>query len=364
MGGRTQKISRGRRGAVKVPRAAPGLALFLVAACGGEYPQTTIGPVTEFGESIHDLYVQVFWWTMLILAVVWGVLTYVLIRYRRRPRAPVPRQTRGHLGLELAWTLVPAAIVVLISVPSIRTTFETQRPAPPDGLRIEVIGHQWWWEFRYPELGIVTANEMHVPVGRPVALELRSADVIHSFWVPRLGGKRDVNPPPRRPGEGPPKVNRLWFTVREPGFFYGQCAEFCGASHALMRLRVVAETPEAFDAWVASMRTPVVPEPGTLAERGREIFLRSVCVACHAVKGTPAQGAVGPSLTGFGLRRTLAAGVLDNTTEDLIRWITDPAAVKPGVLMPGVARGAGGFPASGLSPGEVEAVAAYLRSLR
>ncbi|MBI4538617.1 MAG: cytochrome c oxidase subunit II [Gemmatimonadetes bacterium] len=348
-------ICRGLAGSV--------LALGL-AACGGDYPQSTIGPATDLAGHIHDLYVQVFWWTMFILAVVSGVLTYVLVRYRERPGAETPRQTRGHLGLEIAWTVAPAVIVVLITIPTIRAVFRTQQPPASDALAIEVIGHQWWWEFRYPELGVVTANELHLPVGRPVDLSLRSADVIHSFWVPRLGGKRDVNPSPRVPEGRTPKVNRLTFTVSEPGVYHGQCAEFCGASHALMRMQVVVESAEAFASWAEAMKTRVTPTAGTPEDRGREIFARSPCVACHAIAGTTAQGAVGPSLTRVGARSAIAAGVLENTTENLVRWITDPASVKPGALMPGTAVGGGGFPPTGLSPEDAGAVAAYLRSLR
>lgn len=301
---------------------------------------------------------------MVILAVVWAVLGYVLIKYPYRPGRWLPPQTRGNLLVEIAWTAAPAFIVVLITMPTIQAIFRTQSPPPANALEIEVIGHQWWWEFRYVEDGITTANELHLPVGRPITLTLRSADVIHSFWVPRLGGKRDVNPLPRLPDGAGSRPNRLTFTVSEPGRYFGQCAEFCGLSHALMRIDVVAEDSQQFDAWLRAMRAPSAPEPGTLEQQGAEIFLRSTCVVCHTIAGTTAQGAVGPSLTRLGARRSIGAGILENTTENLVRWITDPASVKPGALMPGIATAAGAFPPTGLSPQDVAAVAAYLRSLQ
>lgn len=337
----------------------------VLAGCGGDYPQSTIDPVTgDFGSSIQSLYRLVTIWTLVILAVVWGVLGYTLIRFRARPDRPEPTKTRGHLGLEIGWTLGAAVIVVLISIPTVQTVFRTQAAPGPDALVVEVIGRQWWWEFRYPAEGVVTANEMHLPVGRRVDLQLRSGDVIHSFWVPRLGGKRDLNPWVREPDAPGPKVNRLTFTVDEPGIYSGQCAEFCGPSHGLMGLRVIAEDEASFQDWVSGMQAPVSPDSGSLADQGREIFLRSTCIACHAIAGTSAQGAIGPNLTRLGARTTIGAGLLENTPENLAAWIRDPARFKPGVKMPGVAVGGGGLPPTGLTDEQLEAVVAYLASLR
>ncbi len=336
-----------------------------LAACSGQHPQSTISPITsDFGPAIHRLYRLVFWWAMAILTVVWGALTYVLIRYRARPGGPEPKRTRGHLGLEMSWTLGAALIVVLITIPTVQTVFRTQARARPDALVVEVIGHQWWWEFRYPELGIVTANELHLPVGRQVDLRMWSADVIHSFWVPRLGGKRDLNPWVREPDAAGPKVTRITLTAAEPGLYRGQCAEFCGTSHGLMGLRVLAQPAAAFEAWAARMKAPAEPEPGSLAARGRDIFLRSPCVACHTIEGTSARGTLGPNLTRLGARTTIGAGLLKNTRENLIAWIREPGRFKPGVKMPGAKVGGGGLPPTGLSDEEIEAVAAYLSSLK
>ena len=271
-------------------------------------------------------------------------------------------RTRGHLGLEIGWTVGAAIIVVLITIPTIRTVFRTQAEASADALVVEVIGHQWWWEFRYPQQGVVTANELHLPVGREVDLQMWSADVIHSFWVPRLGGKRDLNPLVREP-DGSPTINRLTFTVTEAGIYMGQCAEFCGSAHGLMGMRVVAQSEAEFDGWVQSMVAPVDPDSGSVAAHGRDVFMQGTCIACHTIEGTNARGALGPSLTRLGSRTTLGAGLLERTSGNLIEWIRDPAQFKPGVKMPGVAKEGGGFPPTGLTEEQIEAVAAYLAGL-
>jgi len=382
-----------------------------LAACAGEqYPQTTFRPVTEYGETLNDVFANTTWWTMSIMAVVFILIVYVVIRFRERPGQPPPRQIHGNTKLELVWTMVPALIVVAIAVPTVRTIFATQSRAPEDALEIEVIGHQWWWEFRYPALGVVTANHLYLPTGRPIHLRMHSADVVHSFWLPRFGGKRDVNPQPRTAEGERPRPNHLLFTVDEPGAYRGQCAEFCGASHAIMAISAVATSPAEFDVWAASMRdTPALPAPaasdttaradaaaaqapagagpdavpapaaagspqtgGPLIEQGRQLFLSRPCVVCHTVANTTARGVMGPNLTRFGDRPTIGAGALPNTIENLEAWIRDPRSVKPGALMPGTQAGAPSpaapngppFPATGLTDEEVRAVAAYLSSLR
>jgi len=357
------------------------LALVLLAACQGEYPQNSLDPKTDFAETIHGLYVSIFWWTMVILVVVWSVLAYIVIRFRENPNRPPPKQIHGHLGMEIAWTIGPAVIVVAIAIPTIQAVFRTQTPPAEDenALVVEVVGHQYWWEYRYPDLGVSTANELHLPVGRAITLKLSSVDVIHSFWVPQLGGKRDVNPLRRVPEGEEPRYTWLYFTINEEGTFLGQCAEFCGEAHSLMRTRVVAESEADFDSWVDTWRTPgptaaaptVDPETGqpVTAEdpqitQGRTAFFSTTCIACHAIQGTPAQGVIGPNLTRLGSRSTIGAGLLENTPENLIRWISTPHDVKPGARMPGAQVGGGGFPPTNLSDEQVQAIAVYLGSLR
>jgi cytochrome c oxidase subunit 2 len=391
--------------------------LFTVAflsACGEEYLQSTINPVTDYGEVTQSLYVQVFWWTMIILVVVLAVLAYVLIRFRERPGQEKPRQIHGHMGLEIAWTIAPALIVVAIVIPTIQGVFAVQRPPDGDALVVEVTGKRYWWKFHYPELGVTTANELHLPVGRPVSLRLESGDVIHSFWVPQLGGKRDVNPVVTMPEGEEAKRNWMHFTIKEEGVFWGQCAEFCGEAHSLMGIRVVAQSEEDFQAWVEAWETPAptanAPEVGAAADgeaaggegsgppsnaaetlsgpaaqeanpgsvgivedplvaRGREVFFReSYCVLCHAIQGTQAAGIIGPNLTRIGGRTTIAAGLLENTTENLVAWITDPDRVKPGAQMPGadysVTYEGQTFPPLNLNEEQIRALAAYLSSMK
>jgi cytochrome c oxidase subunit II len=409
-----------RAGAMRHAKLMPwakGLGtLFLMAllsSCGQDYLQSTINPVTDYGEAIHKLYVQIFWWTMLILAVVWALMAYILIRFREKPGQERPKPVHGHVGLEIAWTLVPALIVVAIVIPTIRTIFEIQRPPEGDVLVVEVTGKRYWWSFHFPELGVTTANELHLPVGRPVSLRLESGDVIHSFWVPQLGGKRDVNPVVSVPEGREPKRNWMHFTIREKGVFWGQCAEFCGEAHSLMGIRVVAQGEEEFQDWVETWRTPsptanapgaepaspgipaassdpARPDTGEVGEvreggiahaamdayeedplvaRGREVFFReSYCVLCHAIEGTQAAGIIGPNLTRFGSRLTLGAGMLPNTEENLIAWIADPRGVKPGAQMPGaqytVTYEGQTFPPLNLNDEQIRALAAYLSSMR
>lgn len=386
------------------------LLVGFLSACGEEYLQSTINPVTDYGEVTHRLYVQVFWWTMVILAVVLAVLAYVLIRFREKPGQERPKPIHGHMGLEIAWTIAPALIVVAIVIPTIQGVFAVQRPPEEGALVVEVTGKRYWWAFHYPELGVTTANELHLPVGRPVSLRLESADVIHSFWVPQLGGKRDVNPVVTMPEGEEAKRNWMHFTIREEGVFWGQCAEFCGEAHSLMGVRVVAQSEEDFQRWVQDWRTPAptanapdsaAPQvarvtgaeaPGSvegsgpstqvvgegapeaseedpLVARGREVFFReSYCVLCHAIQGTPAAGAIGPNLTRIGGRSTIAAGLLENTPDNLVAWITDPHKIKPGAHMPGaeysVTFEGQTYPPLNLNQEQIEALAAYLSSMR
>jgi cytochrome c oxidase subunit 2 len=304
---------------------------------------TTVLPKSDLGRVSHDLFMTISGWAIVIFVVVEALLLLTVWRFRHRPGRGEPKPVLGHLGLEITWTLIPVVIVISITVPTIAAVFRTQAPPPPEALRVEVIGHQWWWEARYPDLGVTTANELHLPVGRPVSLSLKSADVIHSFWVPQLGGKRDLIPG---------RVNFLTFTVREPGEYPGQCAEFCGISHANMRLLVVAQSPEEFKAWAQRVKAPPAAPAGGAAD-GLQAFLAGGCVACHTIQGV-SPGVVGPDLTHFGSRKTLAGGLLPNTPEHLARWLANPPAVKPGALMPKLP----------LTGAQISALVVYLGSLK
>jgi len=328
----------------------PVLAL-ISAGCAviGGSPQSVNRPAGDHMRQIWDLFVPIFWLSVVIFVLVTAVLLVALWRFRQRPGEDrIPEQVHGNTRLEIAWTIAPAIILAIIAVPTIALIFDLDREPGPEALTVRAIGHQWWWEFQYPEQNVVTANELHVVVGRPVRIELDSVDVLHSFWVPRLAGKRDVIP-----GWN----NVLTFTPQEVGVFPGQCAEFCGVQHANMKFTVVVQTQEEFDAWIRRQQQPAAVPADPLAAKGREIFLTpaNACIGCHAVAGTEAQGKVGPDLTHVGSRQIIAGGVLENTPENLARWLKEPQVVKPGNKMV--------LPRE-FTDQEIEALVAYLMSLK
>jgi cytochrome c oxidase subunit 2 len=325
-------------------------ALTATAEAGISTPDI-FSPVSTPAFVIRDLAWLVLGICAAILAVVGGLLTYAVWRFRARPgdAGREPAQVYGSSAIELAWTIVPAIIVFVLFLATARSVLELQKEAAPPGwMTVEVIGHQWWWEFRYPSAGVTTANELHLPVStpehrRPAFLALESADVIHSFWVPQLSGKQDVIPAKR---------NGLWFDPLVPGTYVGQCAEFCGTQHAGMLLRVIVHPPGEFEQWLESQRRPAVADPA-VAE-GRAVFEQTACINCHRVAGTVADGSFGPDLTHLMSRTTIASGVARNDRETLRRWVNDPDHLKPGALMP----------AMKLDEQELDRVVAYLMTLR
>ena len=329
-------------------RVLPGALLVSALSAGCEMAAsrtTTIVPRSDFGWLSHRLFTLVFWIDVAIFAIVAGILLVALARFRERDPAAIPVQVRGHAKLELTWTILPALVLAVIAFPTVATIFATQTDPPQDAVRVRVTGRQWWWELEYRDLGIRTASELHLPAGRPVVLELTSTDVIHSFWVPRLGGKRDTIPG---------QWSRVLLTPDTAGEYPGQCAEFCGASHANMRHLAVVQSPADFEAWVARQKAPPADPPdGSPAAKGRDLFTRGQCVGCHTIQGLAA-GTLGPDLTHFGSRKTLAGAMLPNTPEALARWLKNSPAVKPGSLMPDLK----------LTDEEVTALVAYLASLK
>ncbi len=306
---------------------------------------STLIPHTDLARDVLSLYGLITWVAIGIGTFVFVVLGYVLLRFRDRPGAALPPQSQGRPWLEIAWTLGPAIILLVIAVPTLQVTFRTQSLAKPvDALEIVVRGYQWWWEFAYPSLDVVTANELHLPVGRRVVFTLEGPDVIHSFWVPKFGGKRDVVPA---------RGNTLRLTADTPGEFWGQCAEFCGTSHANMGLRVVVDTPPDFDRWVQAQRAPAREPAGDAATAGKALFAASACVGCHTVRGV-STGRLGPDLTHVGARKTLAAGMFDNTTARMAAWVRRAPEMKPGAKMPAFA----------FTDEQAGALAAYLASLK
>lgn len=344
-GGPASRAPARRRSGATFLAALGGALLVLGAGCN-PYPQTIFEPTSEFADQLDFLFKIILWTAAVVFVVVEGVLIFAAIRYRARAGDALPRQIHGDARLELAWTIMPAVVLAVILVPSTRTIFDTQAPAPADSFPIKVIGHQFWWEFQYPTLGLTTANEIHMPVGKTISIEQTSADVIHSFWIPALGGKRDVLPG---------RSNYLWWTPREVGTYFGQCAELCGYSHAHMRLRAMVDSQQDFEAWSQRQKAPAVtPQPGSDAEKGQQLFLQRGCGGCHTINGTAAAGKSAPDLTHVGGRTTIAAGIMENNVENLKRWIGNPDQVKPGSLMPNL----------GLNDAELSQVAAYLMELK
>jgi cytochrome c oxidase subunit 2 len=286
-----------------------------------------------------------------IFLVVGGLLTFTIVRFRRRKMddSREPAQVYGSNKIEIAWTVIPVLIVLVLTMATARAVVEVQnKRIPADALKVTVIGRQWWWEIRYPELGIVTANEVHVPLSttdKPAmtALKLESADVAHSFWVPQLAGKTDLIPG---------ITNTMWIDPRQEGTFLGNCAEYCGMQHANMLLRVIVEPPADFEKWAAAQKANAVSDPPM--ESARATFLSLSCVSCHAVSGTTAAGTFGPDLSHLMSRQTLGSGVVPNTVENLRAWVKDPQAIKRGNLMPNMQ----------LNSRELDEVVSYLASLK
>ena len=223
------------------------LILFALAGCAGQYPNSTFLPTTDFNRELTSLWNTMMFWGTVVFVIVEAILVYAIVKYRRRPNGPEPTHVHGNTVMEITWTLAPALILVFIAVPTVRTIFKTQAPAVATALQVEVIGHQWWWEFRYPEYGFTTANEIYLPIGRTVNFALRTADVLHSFWIPALGGKRDlINN----------RTNYLWFTPDSTGeaAFNGSCNEFCGPSHANMKFRAFTVSAADFEQWAAHQK--------------------------------------------------------------------------------------------------------------
>jgi cytochrome c oxidase subunit 2 len=352
------------------------LLALVVAGCSPEhYPQTTLLPRGDFARIADTLLDTTVKWAVLVFVLVEGVLVYAIFRFRGKPGDPDPHQTHGNTTVEIIWTVIPALILAAIAVPTVRAIFETNAIPGKDALRIDVVGHQWWWEFRYPEYNLTTANEIHIPVGRTVSLHMGSSDVIHSFWVPQFAAKRDVFAN---------RETRMWFKAEAEGDYPGQCGEFCGIQHGRMGYRIKAQKPEEFQAWVAHMQTlktkaaPTASSDGEIKTAsqgatvqpasseaqagqgpdyaaGEKLFTAKGCVACHSLVAVNApKGMIGPNLANVGARSYIAAGTLKNTDENLAHWIRDPQGIKKGVLMPTL----------GVTLPESQSLAAFLRAHR
>jgi cytochrome c oxidase subunit II len=308
-------------------------------------------PLSQPAQEIKEISILVLAICAVIFSVVAGLLVYTIIRYRHRKgdEASEPPQIYGSNQIETAWTVLPILIVFVLILVTSRSIANIQGRQPTSAsIHSTIVGHQWWWEIRYPELGIVTANELHVPAStesnnQPTFLKLQSADVAHSFWVPQLAGKTDLIPN---------RENLMWIAPTQTGTYLGNCAEYCGMQHAHMLLRVIVHTPGEFERWVKEQQRPAVEEAS--ASEGRRIFFGNSCVSCHAIRGTSAKGVFGPDLTHLMSRQTLASGAALNSHDSLRAWIRDPQQLKVGCLMPNMQ----------MSDKEVDQVVAYLETLR
>ena len=284
--------------------------------------------------------------TVGILLLIVAAMIYIIIVYRKTPGDnQEPYQNFGNLNIEIVWTLIPCAIVAVLFLLTCNTMKAVDPPVGDHEPDLIIIGHQWWWEIRYPKSGVITANELHIPAGKYLLARIESIDVIHDFWVPELGRKIDAVP-------GHP--NHMWIVAGEPGLYIGACAEFCGAQHANMHIRVIAQTEEEFKEW-EKKELVIPPTPGSgLAGKGAKLFIEKACMNCHTILGTAAAARVGPNLTHLNDRQTIGAGVLTNTPENLNKWLTNPQKYKQGSLMPNMK----------LSPEQVDAIVAYLEALK
>ena len=375
-----------------MPKAKPSRTKMLVLAmltiigaialaCTPSHNQSTFDTLGPVAENQAFIFIVIFWVGAFVFVAVEGALIYAVFKFKRRPGDGDPVQVHGNTRLEIAWTIAPIIILIIAAVPTVQGIFyAAEAPIPPSegGLEVDAIGHQWWFEFRYPHPDnpgeqIVFANELHIPFGEPVTFNLGSVDVINSLWVPKLAGKVDMIPN---------NDNSLWLQADEPGVFFGQCAEFCGVSHANMKFKVVAESRSEFDAWLQSQSQSAFEPAEPLAVQGKELFKSAGCTGCHATKsimklskdGKKLPGRIGPNLTHMASRINLVA-MLDNTEignaepndymlqRNLKDWISNPEEIKPGNIMSAQAA-VYTDPSKALEEHEIDALVAYLLTLK
>jgi cytochrome c oxidase subunit 2 len=348
--------------------AIPAVFVFL-ASCAGKAPQDTLDPDGPIARKEDNLFFFVFVIATLVFILVQGLLIVTVVRHRHRPGRPDPIQVHGNTKLEFGWTVIPALLLVGVAFPTVFTIFDVAKEPKKNVLPVEVYGHLWWWEYRYPTLGISTANELHIPTKTDIRLSLHSiepglpkpkdakedefaAGVIHSFWVPRLAGKQDVVPG---------RTNKLTIRADREDEYLGQCAEYCNLSHANMRLRVISMNQQRFDQWVADQKAPIQQPTGGDAAAGLALFKgKGTCIACHTMQGVEgAVARVGPNLSHLMSRKTFAGATFEITPENLHKWIENPSAMKPMRPEKGT-----GMPKIPLSDTEISQLVAFLETLK
>lgn len=329
-----------------VTRVVPaGIALLAITACGGPETPSILDPRGPAAQRVAGLWWFLFWVSVVVFVVVMVLLGMALARRNREEEEASTDEPRwAEPGIVVAGVVIPVVLLAVAFLVSLRDMNALARLGEETTMTVEVIGHDWWWEARYPN-GAVTANELHVPVGERVRVDVTTADVIHSFWVPQLQVKIDMIPG---------RVNSVWIEADAPGRFRGLCGEFCGLQHTNMQFFVIAEPAADFEAWVENEAAPAAtPAPGSTEEEGLDVFLSTTCFGCHAIRGTEAEAVLGPDLTHLADRETLFALTVPNTRENLTRAVVDPQAIKPGAVMP----------PTELTERELVALVAYMESL-
>ena len=320
-----------------------------LSACIENAPLDSLSPAGPYARSIDELFWITFWIAVGVFVIVQGALLLSVFVFKEKPESPEPKQIHGNTKLEILWTVIPVLILAAIAVPTVQTIFDLARE-PEDALKIEVIGHQWWFEYKYPDYGITTANVLVIPADKPVRLEMWSNDVLHNYWVPKLNGKRYLVPG---------QTTYLNLHADSPDEFWAQCGEYCGLSHSKMRGRVLSLSQKDFDSWVENEQknaTAFSNEDLSLAAEGQQVYLNAGCTQCHVVNGVwDVQGdRIAPNLTHFAVRNVFAGAALENNRENLTRWLANPAEIKPGTFMPNLE----------LTESEINALIAYLETLK
>lgn len=323
--------------------------LVLLSGCTANSPQDALKPKGSEARLLNSLFVPVFWIAVAVFVLVAGLVSYCLVHFRARSEDEAPKQIHGSTRLEIGWTILPALLLLCIAVPTVKFVFDVNK-IPKNAMTIVVTGHRWWWQADYVDQArpdqtlFTTATELHIPVKTSVVISLTSDDVIHNFWVPELAGKLYAIPG---------RHNKLVIAADNPGTYYGQCAEYCGTSHANMRLRVVAQTASDFSTWETQQASVPAPTTSSDATTGAQLFTSTGCAGCHAITGV-SNGVVGPNLTHFKSRAVFAGGIFANTDNNLRPWLANPPGQKPGSVMPNLH----------LSADQIQALIAYLDGLK
>ena len=330
-----------------IKKVKPLLFVFFISACIENAPMDSLSPEGPYARTIDDLFWLTFWIAVVIFIIVQGALIIAVIFFRDKEGMPEPKQIQGNHKLELLWTIIPVLILGAIAFPTVRTIFDLAKE-PEGALIVELVGHQWWFEFNYPDYDITTANILVIPEGTPVRLEMWSNDVMHNFWVPKLNGKRYLVPGQK---------TYLNLFADNAGEYWAQCGEYCGLSHSKMRARVISLSSSDFEKWIENeQKNALKPPEGTLAAKGEEIYLNAGCTQCHVIDGIwDIQGdRIAPNLTHVASRHVLGGASFNNNKKDLTAWLANPAAIKPGTFMPNLE----------LTEEEIDALIEYLGSLK